>query len=111
MRVSALTLTIRVGGDASGLCGGTGSVAVECQHPNGVLCELVESVHLVGESVHLHTLEQHKQGGFSSAQFSFIDTETSVISMRPGWKHCEQRDCGAALTCSFPDGLSVQSSL
>lgn len=64
MPVSALTLTIGEGGDAGSLCGRTGSVAIERQHSNGVLCELMESIHLVGETVHLHTLEQHKLGDF-----------------------------------------------
>lgn len=64
MHVSAVTLTIGVGGDPGGLCGRTGSIAIECQHTNGVFCELIESIHLVGETVHLHTLEQHKSGDF-----------------------------------------------
>lgn len=62
MRALASTLTLTVGerADASGLRGGTGSVAVESKHLNGVLHELVESVHLVGESAHLHALEEDK---------------------------------------------------
>lgn len=69
----ALTLTIGVGGDAGGLRGRTGPVAIERQHSNGVLCELIESIHLVGGTVHLHALEQQHK------------LETCVISMRVGW--------------------------
>lgn len=71
-RVSTLRLTIGVGGDADGIGGRTGPVAIERQHSNGVLCELIESIHLVGGTVHLHALEQHR-------------LETCVISMRVGW--------------------------
>ena len=45
-----------MGGDADRLRGGAWSIAVDCQNSNCVLCELIESLHLVVESVHLHTL-------------------------------------------------------
>lgn len=50
-------LTIGVGGDASSLRSGARSITVDCQYSNCVLCELIESVHLVVESGHLHTLK------------------------------------------------------
>lgn len=51
-----MLLTVRVGGDADTLGRRARSIAVDGQHANRVLRELVKSVHLVAESAHLHTL-------------------------------------------------------
>lgn len=58
-------LTVWLGGDAGGLRGGARSVAVDRQNSDRVLCELVESVHLVVQSAHLHTLDTNTEGRFT----------------------------------------------
>lgn len=45
-----------MGGDADTLGRRARAIAVDGQHAYRVLRELVESVHLVAESAHLHTL-------------------------------------------------------
>lgn len=104
VRASVVKLTIGVGGDAGSVCGWTGSVAVDCKYANRVLRELIEPIHLVIESVHLHALKQETQPSVSSprAEPSMILISTQGIRFHHD---------AVELTCSLPEGLSVQSSL
>lgn len=68
----SVRLTVGVGGDGHALGRRARAVAVDRQHAHRVLRELVEAVHLVAESAHLHTLP----------------TGPEVVSMRVGVRGC-----------------------
>lgn len=82
-----------MGGHSDGLRGGSRSVPVDRQNPDRVFGELVESIHLVVESADLHTLKTEQ--GLKQIQSASVPRAEPV----------------QMLTCSFPDGLSVHSSL
>lgn len=61
-----MPLTVWVGDDADALGRRARSVAVDGQHTDRVLRELVESVHLIAESAHFHALPIDMEESVSS---------------------------------------------
>lgn len=101
-------LTIWLGGDTDGIWGSPWSIAIDAQNSNCVLCELVESLHLVVLSIHLHTLNTNTEYWLHSTNNRIRSNELQNNDS-DYLKH--HNPLVMELTCSLPDGLSVHSSL